>query len=49
MNLNKYNKQVMLNNCFCTIFIIDYNLISYANNSHIRTRAVSLQLVTCIK
>ena len=39
----------MLNKYFCTIFVIDYNLISYANNNHKRTRAVSLQMGTCIK
>ena len=29
---------------FCTIFVIGYNLITYTNNNHIRTRAVSLQV-----
>ena len=29
---------------FCTIFVIGYNLVTYTNNNHIRTRAVSLQV-----
>ena len=39
----------MVNKYFCTIFITDYNIISYANNNHIKTRAVSLQVGTYIK
>ena len=34
---------MILTKYFCTIFIIDYNLISYTDNMHIKTRAVSLQ------
>ena len=39
----------MLNKYFCITFIINYNLISYTNYNHIRIRAVSLQMDTCIK
>ena len=34
----------MLNKYICTILIIYFDLISYANNNHIRTHAVSLQI-----
>ena len=38
-----------LNKYFCTIFVFDYNLISYTNIDYIRTHAVSLQMESCIQ
>ena len=40
MKSNKYNKLVMLSKYFFNIFFVDYNLISFKNYNHIRTRAV---------
>ena len=39
----------MLNKYFYTTFVVNYNLISYTNDNHIRTRAVSLEMDSCIK
>ena len=37
MNWNKYNKQAMLNKYFWTIFVIDYNLVSFTDSKSYKT------------